>query len=99
MEKQMKKLSMNMVKLRNKLKEAMKILVNKFTEAAVTKLTNKAQASMSTININVTALITVMREASRGLIYATAQSQTPEQTLQESQNSSNQQTYPSYAEP
>eukprot|EP00957_Ditylum_brightwellii_P148770 11326116-Ditylum_brightwellii.AAC.1 len=61
----MKELNSNMVKLGTDLKQEMKALVNKLTEAAVTKLTVQAQAHMTTINTNVTALITDMKEASR----------------------------------
>eukprot|EP00957_Ditylum_brightwellii_P186596 14206876-Ditylum_brightwellii.AAC.1 len=77
----------------------MKALVNKLTEVAVTKLTMQTQANMTTINTNITALITDMKEASRGLMYATGHNQTRAQIIQESQNSANQQMYSTYAQP
>eukprot|EP00957_Ditylum_brightwellii_P048247 3661938-Ditylum_brightwellii.AAC.1 len=82
----MKELNSNMVKIGSDLKEEMKAIVNKLTEAAVTKLTMQAQANMTTINTNITALITDMKEASRGLIYATGHNQTKAQITQGSQN-------------
>eukprot|EP00957_Ditylum_brightwellii_P176394 13432385-Ditylum_brightwellii.AAC.1 len=60
----------------------MKALVNKLTEAAATKLTTQAQANMTTINTNITALITDMKEVSRGLMYATGHDQTKAQITQ-----------------
>eukprot|EP00957_Ditylum_brightwellii_P048263 3662962-Ditylum_brightwellii.AAC.1 len=74
MEKQMKELNVNLVQLGNDLKAEMKLLVNKLTEAAVTKLTNQAQVKMSAINNNVNSLITDMKETSRGLMNTSAHS-------------------------
>eukprot|EP00957_Ditylum_brightwellii_P118970 9073886-Ditylum_brightwellii.AAC.1 len=76
----MKELNSDMVKVGTDLKEEMKALVNKLTEAAVTKLTTQAQANMTTINTNITALIKDMKDASRGLMYAIGNNQTQAQT-------------------
>eukprot|EP00957_Ditylum_brightwellii_P050547 3833420-Ditylum_brightwellii.AAC.1 len=69
----------------------MKTLVNKLTEAAVSKLTTQAQANMTAINANVTALITDMKEASKKFMTATGHNQTQAQITPRSQNTSNSQ--------